>query len=315
MNNARKIFIYSLLFAYMPSQNYIYRIDILKPTTKESPLILCLSDFHDKTHPETGPQQVYLDKLLDQLAEKNTFVIVEDLSSPNTKTGLTGCGNYSIDSRGGILGGLSTTCKQKNIPVENVEYRFCRVAAFGPILNNLSKSPNSLDSANKINIGTIYREIKRAIERIQTFQDGSAIQKYYNQNINQVLNELTRLQVQGTSQLSIAEYLQKNSTPQMRLETLKKLLTFDSGLLDTSFVHAVLQSHDKDIILIVAGGAHINNVCELLEKNGYRRIYNTPVGYFQERNLDGCIGSRIIDENYCVKPKATDLRALDKFIE
>lgn len=315
MKNFIKILIYSLLTTSMPCHTFIYRIDALQPIHSQYPLILCLSDFHDKTHPETHPQQRYLDNLLDQLVKKNAYVLVEDLSSPNTKTGVTGCGNFSVDSRGGILGGLSTTCKQKNIPVENVEYRFCRVAAFGPVLNHPNQSPNTLESANRISIDAIYAEIKQAIERVQLFRDGPDLQKYYTQTINQILNELINLHLQGKSHTSIADYLTQQTTPVMRPDALKRLLTFDSGLLDTSFVHAVLQAHDKDIIAIIAGGAHINNVCEVLEKNGYKRIHNTPVAYVQDHNLTSCIGSRIIDENYCVKPQAVDLHAIDQFID
>ena len=93
------------------------------------------------------------------------------------------------------------------------------------------------------------------------------------------------------------------------------MLTFDSGLLDICFVHGVLQAKDKEVVLIVAGGAHINNVCELLQTNGYKSIYNTPAAYIREHNLNGCIGSRIIDENYCIKPEAVDLHPIDKYID
>src|SRR5438067_12099514 len=154
MNNRPKIFMYSILMIYLPCCAFIYRIDILQPTNSKDQYILCLSDFHDKTHPATHPQQKYLDSLLDQLVKKNAYVLVEDLSSPNTKSGITGCGSFSVDSRGGILGGLTNTCKEKQIPVENVEYRFCRVAAFGPVLNNPNKSPSSLESTHKITVDT-----------------------------------------------------------------------------------------------------------------------------------------------------------------
>ena len=314
MKNLIKICIYSLLTC-APCHAFIYRIDALRPIHNQHPLILCLSDFHDKTHPETHPQQKYVDNLLDQLVKKNAYVLVEDLSSPNTNTGITGCGNFSVDSRGGILGGLSTTCKQKNIPVENVEYRFCRVAAFGPVLNHPNLSPTSLDSANKISIDAIYAEIKHAIERVQSFRDDPDLQKQYAQAIKHVLDELIDLHLQGKSHTSIASYLTQQTTPVMRPDALKRLLTFDSGLLDMNFVHGVLQARDKNIIVIIAGGAHVNNVCELLEKNGYKRVYNTPVAYVQDHNLNSCIGSRIIDENYCVKPQAVDLHAIDQFID
>jgi len=265
-------------------------------------------------HPETSTQRAYLDNLLDQLAKKNAYVLVEDLSSPNTMSGLTGCGNFSVDSRGGILGGLSTTCQQKQIPVENVEYRFCRVAGFGPVLNNPNKSPSTLDSANKITIDAIHTEIKQAITRVQSFPNDLNVQKYYNQSADNVLNELKRLNLNNKTDINIANYLMQKTTPLMRPDLLKRLLTFDSELMDMIFVNAVLQAKNKNIILIIAGGAHINNVCELLEKIGYKRIFNTPVSYVQEHNLNGCIGSRIIDENYCIKPQAVNLDQIDQFI-
>jgi hypothetical protein len=315
ISNCIKIFMYSLLVICIPCHAFIYRIDILQPTNNKEQYILCLSDFHDKTHPATHPQQKYLDTLLDQLVKKNAYVLVEDLSSPNTKSGATGCGSFSVDSRGGILGGLSATCKQKQIPVENVEYRFCRVAAFGPVLNNPNKSPNSLESANKITVDAIVTEIKQAIARVQLFRDGPNLQKHYDQSINTIFNDLTQLQLTDKLRVKVADYLTQQTTSQTRPDALKRLLTFDSGLLDMSFVHAIVQAHDKKIILLVAGGAHINNVCELLEKIGYKRIYNTPVAYIKEHNLNGCIGSRIIDENYCVKPEAVNLDEVNQFID
>lgn len=309
-----KIFIYGLLSTSIPSHSFIYRIDVLQ-ALNHNQYVLCLSDFHDKRHSATRPQQEYLENLLNTLTKKNAYVLVEDLSSPNTATGLAGCGNFSVDSRGGILGGLSTKCKQKKIPVDNVEYRFCRVAAFGPVLNNPNRPPSSLESANKINIDAIRTEIQQAIGLVQLFKDGPNLEKYYNQNTDLILSELTRLNLNNRSHVNIANYLAPQTTPTMRSDTLKRLLTFDSGLLDISFVHKVLQAHDKNIILIVAGGAHIEKVCEVLEKNGYKRIHSTPTSYVQEHNLTGCIGSRIIDENYCIKPQAVDLHELDQFIQ
>ncbi len=315
MSNHIKIFIYSLLTVCIPCNAFIYRIDILQPTHNKDQYVLCLSDFHDKNHPTTRAQQAYINNLLDRLVKKNAYVLVEDLSSPNTKSGITGCGSFSVDSRGGILGGLSATCQEKQIPVENIEYRFCRVAAFGPVLNNPKKSPTTLDSTNKITIDTIYTEVKNALARVQLFRDGPDLQKHYDKNTDHVLNELKQLQLNSKSRINIANYLIEQTTPVMRPDALKRLLTFDSGLLDMNFVHGVLQARDKNIILIIAGGAHINNVCEILEKIGYKRIYNTPVAYVQERNLSGCIGSRIIDENYCVKPQAANLDEINKFID
>lgn len=315
MSNSIKIFMYSLLAIWIPCHAFIYRIDILQPTNNKDQFILCLSDFHDKTHPETHPQQKYLDNLLDQLVAKNAYVLVEDLSSPNTKSGVSGCGSFSVDSRGGILGGLSATCKQKQIPVENVEYRFCRVAAFGPVLNNPNKSPNSLESTNKITIGEIVAEIKQAIARIQLFRDGDDLQKHYDQNIHSVLNEVKDLELNDKPHVLVADYLKQQTTSRLRPDLLKQLLTFDSELLDMKFVHAIVQAQDKKIILVIAGGAHINKVSELLEKIGYKRIYNTPVAYIKEHNLNGCIGSRIINDNYCVKPQAVNLDEINQFID
>lgn len=315
MNNRIKICMYNLLTIFLPSHTFIYRIDIMQPTNNKDQYIVCLSDFHDKSHPATHPQQKYLDNLLDQLVKKNAYVLVEDLSSPNTQSGLSGCGSFSVDSRGGILGGLSGTCKQKQIPAENVEYRFCRVAAFGPVLNNPNKSPNSLESARKITVDEIVSEIKQAIARIQLFRDGDYLQKYYDQNIDSVLNELTQLQLHNKPRANVADYLAQQTTSHRRSDLLKQLLTFDSELLDMKFIHGIVQAQDKKIILLVAGGAHVNKVCELLEKIGYKKIYNTPVAYIKEHNLNGCIGSRIIDENYCVKPEAVDLDVIHTFID
>ena len=270
-----------------------------------------LSDFHDKIHPYTLTQCNEIQHLLSVCSKENTKIILEDLSSEGSQ-GRFACGRFFINSRGGILGGLAKQCADQKFTVDNVEYRYCRVSSLGPVLNNLSTSMDAFPSTTEISVTQLVQEIKDIIKEIRSYKDGKQLTAYYKKYIQEVTQELKNLDLAGSS--SVAHYLETHSTPATRLDLLKKLLTFDSNLLDLKLVHSIVSAPQTTVIAL-AGGSHISRAREILEKDGYQVVYNVKVDYGREENLTQCLGSHIIDGKYCMRPVPIPLGGLCKYLK
>ena len=72
---------------------------------------------------------------------------------------------YFINSKVGILAGLGNFCKENHIPMQNVEYRYCRVVALGPVINNISSDPGAFPSTKRMTVSHLMQEIE------QTYND------------------------------------------------------------------------------------------------------------------------------------------------
>ena len=126
---------------------------------------IALSDFHDKAHPSNDDQRPTIEDLLKKINPNKYKVVVEDLCSlSNAAT--TKKVNFYIASKGGILAGLGDFCRTNNIPFENVEYRYCRVATMGPVINNLSASPHLFLSTRSIELGVLVDEIEQTLNSL-----------------------------------------------------------------------------------------------------------------------------------------------------
>lgn len=271
------------------------------------------SDFHDKTHAVTGDQMQKIEQLLTQCDKKNTNVVVEDLSSAND-SGRLACGRFMVNSRGGILGGLAEKGRTMGLSVDNVEFRLCRVTSLGPVLNNLHADMNNFPSASTVLVAALRDEVLHEIAQIQAYEDGPIAKKMYAQGIHDAKNQLKELHIDRHQQMTIADFLNTHAKPEGRLELLKTLLTFDSGLLDLKIVHSVMNAQDKQKSIAIAGGSHIGRVGELLEKFGYQHVKTTKVIFGREHNLQKCLGSHIIDGAFCMKPEPINLDFLDAVI-
>jgi hypothetical protein len=260
--------------AHTVSYAYIYRMHTMQYGDDRSSgkRVIALSDYHDKKHPATIAQKIHLRDILHRCKSCKAHVIVEDLSSANTR-GINGCGNYGVNSRGGILGGLSSTCKRMNLEVSNLEYRFCRVAAFAPLLNsNMMRGPEA-HSSYAISMNDVYEEIVQQIDKIDTFDDGPVLNAWYRQHIELICQDLKVVCSTQQKTMNIAQYMQSHSDAD-RLQLLKKLLTFDSILFDLDLVHTIVSS-DHTTIVVIAGGMHVENMCSMLEKIGY--VYTNKI--------------------------------------
>lgn len=293
---------------------FIYEVRILKKwDNRTKKYIIALSDFHDKTHTATATQHAYLEQIIAQCSKNSTKIIVEDLSSP-AYNGRNACGPFVINSRGGILGGLAQRYEQQGLTVDNVEYRYCRVASLGPVINNIEQVAMPFQSTNSISVGVLLQEIEDNIKEINTFNDGATFNALYKNIVRAVKKELVSLNLHQMRQVSVAQYMHTNSTPKNRLTMLNTLLTVDSTLLDIKIMHSIIQAPETTIIAL-AGGSHAIRVCNwLVQHGGYQHHYATPINYGREYNLLNCVGANIMEGGYCMRPEPVDLGVVMQYL-
>jgi len=299
-------------------QGYIYEVQALRkwdPQTQCYHYVVGLSDFHDKQHPATKPQRGYIEALIKNCDTKKTAVLLEDLSSPNWY-GEQKCGSFRVDSRGGLLGGLSDVCKQHKVAVDNVEYRYCRVAAFGPVLNNARTRLDSFQSTRAIPMQAIAQEIVRQLRQIEEYNDHPTLNKQYIAHVARIKALMQKFHISEHPQMSAVDYLESHTKEAKREQALKMLLVFDSMLLDFHLVHAVLKTQQqKDTVLAIAGGSHIKNMAALLQKVGYEPVHVSTIVYEKESDPSMCTQMPVVNGSYCVKPQAVDLRVVEQFFK
>lgn len=296
---------------------YIYEINILRtvsPITQSPQYIIGLSDFHDKQHGVIKSQLADIDRFLCGCNRNDVLVVTEDLSSPGAG-GRSRCGNFCIDSRGGILGGLAKKCKQLSVPVENVEYRYCRVAAFGPIFNNIRHNTYTFPSATEITVASLMQEIGGVMEEITAFKDGRHLSKVYKESLNRMHAQLTQLQEAHGRQACVADILASCTTEAKRSEYLKHWLTFDSELLDLKILHAVVNAKDARVILAIAGGAHISKISQVLQDVGYEMIHQKIASFASlDDTVHYSVELRDGSDRAELRPEPVDLNFLQQFV-
>lgn len=262
-----------LLLVANNSFGYFYYLCIKKVINKNGvpQLIVLLSDYHDKTHPANKDQRVYLESLLQKCSNKKVKLIVEDLGSVNND-GRMICCNFGINSTEGVLSNLANKARSLGIAVDNVEYRYCRVAGIGPLMSNITADPHLFRSSCAITLCSLYKEIMGEIEKIKKYNDGKKLNDYYKQAIDQVRTHLSRMNI-GNRDCSktIAHYCAQLKSRSYRKQ-LENLCIFDSELIDSNLIHSIM-SCDEPIVLVAAGGSHIIEVNKLLEKNGAESVF------------------------------------------
>lgn len=304
------------LFLCFTSRAFIYEVCVLRKSASDNNQIqhvICLSDYHDRSLPENAQQRSGVLKKIGCCKPDDTKIIVEDLSSRNGN-GSCGCSCFSLNSNTGLLASMAQECQKRGFDVENVEYRYCRVIALGPVLHNLNADPQSITTAQHIRVADVLGEINQAVKDVKA-QQCEKLALFVQQQTNHVVNELTHLDLFNYKADSMGYYLSKRTWPTNRLSILKKLLVCDTGLLDLKIVNAVLRAHDKKQVIVLAGGTHINHATQLLKQMGYEVTYKTDIQFFKESDLTKCYaGSDIVNNSYCIKPKAVSLDIIDQFL-
>lgn len=294
---------------------YGYDIKVLK---KWQPAIKCnhywvgVCDFHDKAHPANVIQRKKIETTLPSASKNDILVIVEDLSSCND-TGRSGCGPYYINSKTGILAGLGGFCKDNAIPVCNVEYRYCRVVALGPVINNINADPSLFPSTKRMTVSSLLQEIEHAYTHLLLGNAHPGLCAACNDKSRSVQSTVKKLQLSKDHHKTIAEYLADRTTPLNRLDMVKTLLTFDGIFIGLKITDASLKASDKKKVIVFAGGTHINEAYELLQKvGGYEPVTASEI---QAGSLISKAISTNASEHYLSKPQPVSLELLEHYLK
>lgn len=290
---------------------YIYDTQVVRkwsPQLNDYQYIIGLCDYHDRMHPENKIQRAQLESMLSKSDKENMRVVVEDLSCRGDGCNQAFCSNFVVNTRGGILGGLAEFCTQQGIPVANMEYRYCRVAAIGPMLRHAHAPLDEFKAIHEVSVNTLVDEIQNEVTDVATFAaTDKRLQTWYAQSIQAIEDGLKRLHLQSHKDMTLAQYLDMHSRPEKRFLLLNELLTFDSILLDLKLVHAIANMHDKRIIVVVAGGTHINRMNDALKTLGFKQDKGTSVSYKREHDLQKCLGANVVDGSFCLKPQPVEI--------
>lgn len=313
----KKLLVIIAVLSVHMSSAFIYEVKMLRKwdaARNRYHYFIGYSDFHDKKHEANKQQLATIKQVLASCDNQDTAVFLEDLSSP-AADGRVGCGDFYVNSRGGVLGGLTQVCKNMKLTTDNIEYRYCRVASLGPVLNNLEQSPRNFNSVREISVGQLGQEVDREIDAIASYDDGPALNALYQEKLRTVAHEREKLVLNADSTHSVADYVEQSSDSAGRLSFLMDAFTFDSELLDFKLVHGILHATDKSRVVAFAGGAHISRASDLLQKYaGYELVYETDVEFANEYDLQRCLGSNIIEGKYCVRPTPLNINLFSKII-
>lgn len=313
------LYLYCLLFTCVQSNAYLYRdekgdVKVLRKWSADAHRYhywIGFKDFHDKQHKHNTIQRKRIEELLPCHNPEHILVLVEDLSSPNDM-GRLGCGSYFINSRTGILAGLGSFCKKNHVPVQNVEYRYCRVVALGPIINNIQADPHLLPSAKKLTLSALTHEIEQAYSDLLL---GSTSTEFKNMLIAKTASlhkGVEKLKGASSSYATIADYLRANTTAWNRLEMVKNMLTFDGILIGFKLADATIKATQKEKIVAFAGGTHIDEAYDILQKvGGYESISD-------EKGMNGADVAKAINtesQPLIKKPEPISLELLEHYIK
>lgn len=311
----RRLFTLTILLSIAQGHAYIYEVKILKaiePQDNHPQYVIFFSDFHDKKSAVNAEQIKKINYCLKRCHPFFVAVLTEDLSSQTrgNNGNICGCGKYVLDSRGGILGGLTTQCAAYGLPVENLEYRYCRVVALGPV------ATNSEDDKNLgITVQQLVQEIKNIIDEIKAYNDGAALNAVYKNIVTQVEHDAHLLKLPAYMHMNVHDFL-THYVPfaEDRAVALKNLLTFDSTLLDLRIAHAIVTNKEAHNVLVFVGGSHADRVCEILKNNRYQELSATGAYWYREYDTRKCTGIARVQE-FCSMPRPVKKHYLDDVLD
>jgi len=313
----KRLIISSLALLFCASKAFIYDIRVMRRWDNASRhycYFIGLGDFHDKHHKITATHIADIDAIIRKCDPSRTKLIFEDISSPGF-LGKCSCRKFFVNSNGGVLGGLSKKYKNKGFKdIENVEYRFCRVTSLAPVINNINANYRKFLPTSRITIENFKNEIVDISKDILSYKDGNILRSWYKKCVAQAENNMKVLKFNSMLTMNIADFVYKNSNAQNRLNFVKKLLVFDSPLIDAKIVHSIVNARGKQNIIAIAGGSHIKNVSCVLQKIGFRPVYNSKIVIKREYNPRKCLGCNVAPGGFCSRPQPADLKILNRFL-
>lgn len=279
-------------FSFQTIHSHIYQIQIVRiwmPRLREYQYIIGFSDLHDRDQEKNQKHRDALIHLFKQCPKKNTTVIVEDLSSTNHR-GTSCCGTFFFDSRGGLLGGIAKEAEICGLQTHNVEYRYCRAAGWGDLYSRMLFKPKSIDPQKMppIPLQSVRQEVLSTIDVVMTqfkkeplnhplrVHAQSAIDSI-NKRM-QKLDWLTKANGKSTITQCASHFINKCAV--------EETLTFDSALIDLLILDAIKQAFNKTVIVLIAGGTHIDKSFNILKTIGYKQIYSQPIARLERNSID-----------------------------
>jgi hypothetical protein len=302
------------------AQAFIYHAHVLRKwdaLEKAYHYIIGCSDFHGNADTVSTAQRSIIETVLGACKKDQVKIIVEDLSSPGSG-GRSTCGRFFLGPKGGILSGLGKQCRDLGLDVENVEYRYCRVVALGPVMDrirqDLSTCDTSMCSTCQTSVRALLAEITDIMHEVHAYDDHPMLNVFYAHCVHDAATKCQELHFARASALSVADYIAAHINDKQRLGQLKHLFTFDSALLDAKILHVIAQHANKKKIVAIAGGSHISAVCGVLEKVGYEKVFELSAGPEQEPELNSCVNSNGSAGHATLKPKPISMDFLQKYM-
>lgn len=297
------------------SYAYIYEIQVMRrwmPQEQRFQYLIGCSDYHDKLNSANKWQRKELCNLLAGCNKSVTQVLLEDLSSPNDAD-TCACGHFFLRSERGMLARLTKEIEGLGVAVQNLEYRYCRAISLSGVLARWKANPYQFQPACAIRVSSFIDEIESTMDSIAQYEDGPALSALYAKECARVKYAAKQLGLTQASDQSVASFCARSRTHD-RLAFLKRLLTFDSPLLDCKLVHAIVNAVEKDRIITIAGGTHIGRMCTMLQKVGFERVESSelpaPLGTSISQAVGLCITNR-----HDKKPEPISLELLKKFMK
>lgn len=272
---------------------HVYQIQIARRWSdqlKEYQYIIGFSDQHSILHAKNQDHKKQFFSFLDTVSPSDCKLIVEDLSSPNYR-GKRGCNTFFFNSKGGFLGGMSTAIASKGFDVCNVEYRYCRAAGWGTLYSGLYHKKIARIKKNMvpaIPTALIHDEVVNTIDVIQNnlnLTSSHELASDIQSSLCTVKTNMNNLPWLKDTKKTINAHTAHFQTKQ----AVEELLTFDSPLLDLLIINTIQSSHNKRLIMIIAGGTHIKKTFHLLKKQGYELLVCEPINSLDQKLINRII--------------------------
>lgn len=270
----QSILIFFLLQHHLGS-GYIYRIEILRKwdsSNNRYQYILGFCDCHKRIAKKNREHCSYLKSFFSFCDPEDTKLIIEDLGSPN-HAGIDSCGSISFKPAGGLLSEIANLAHEAHIiHKENLEYRYCRAAGFAPLFNQKQhmQKPGFAPTFS-ISIKSIVQEIIDTILLVQNQAKNTAYEKYAQKKIAEVITHIRQLEWNLNSKTTVSDYTKKYPI-RGTASGIESIFTFDSKLFDLKLIHAILKTKNENLIIVIAGGSHIQSSFRLLTQLEYESV-------------------------------------------
>jgi hypothetical protein len=252
---------------------YFYHVSVMKKKLSKKDQhaqnIILLGDCHDKKHPANQHQKIYLNYILQRCMQKKSKLIVEDLGSINND-GKMFCCNFKINCPEGLLSALAYKARMLGIMVDNIEFRYCRVAALGPLLHHTRQALTAIKSSGVITTHLLYKEVVEELKKIEHYDDNKQCNALYKKAVLSVRELLKKIKLPNNS-LPVAQHCLQFPISSYK-EEVEKLCIFDSALIDMNILHSIVISPEVASILVIAGGSHTHQIATVLQRMGYETV-------------------------------------------